>query len=324
MNRESALKRILRSKNITLLIAIVVIILFFYLMKPAYLSGNNIRSMMNAMSLSGMISVGIAMLLICGEVDLASGAEAMFGGVICAICLRAGMPIPVAILFALVYGALAGLINAFLVNVMNLMSFIASIGMSSVYTGLAYYLTDAKGISVSGEFLKLGTTALFGVIPTPFVITLALIVIYAFILRSTDFGRKIYMVGGNRTAARLTGINPKRITTLVFVNNGVIAALAGVCLTARMHVAHPAAAASGALDAIAASVLGGISFAGGVGGMGGCLIGLVLLNAFLNGLTGMSLPTYYHFIAQGALLIIALSADYFSANARLRGLTGND
>jgi ribose transport system permease protein len=318
MKRENALGRAFRAKNATLMLAVVVIVLFFYTMESEYLSGNNIRSIMNAMSLSGMLSVGTTILLIGGEIDLAVGAEAMFGGVVCAICLRAGMPIPAAVFFALAFGAFAGLVNAFLVNVLNLMSFIASIGMSAVYTGLAYYLTDAKGIGVNAAFQKLGTTATAGVIPTPFIIMIAFVAIYAFVLKYTDFGRKVYMVGGNRAAARLAGINPKRITTIMFINNGVIAAIAGVCLTSRMHVASPSAAASGALDAITASVLGGVSFTGGVGGMGGCLIGLTLLNVFVNGLTGVSLPTYYRLIAEGVLLIVALSVDYFSVRARAR------
>jgi len=320
MKKESALIRILRSKSSTLLGAIVVIILFFYILNPAYLSGNNIRSMMNAMSLSGMLCVGVAVLLICGEVDLATGAEAMFGGIVCGMCLDAGMPIVVSILFALAFGALAGLINALLINVLNLMSFIASIGMSSVYTGLALYLTAGVGVNVSGRFLVLGTTALFGVIPTPFIVMIGLMCIYGFILRYTNIGRTAYMVGGNRAAARLTGINPKKVTTIMFINNGMIAALAGVLLASRMHAARPSAAASGALDAITASVLGGVSFAGGVGGMGGCLIGLLLMNTFVNGLIGAGLSTYYQLVAQGVLLMIALSVDYFNERARQRRL----
>ncbi|MDR1821933.1 MAG: ABC transporter permease [Oscillospiraceae bacterium] len=316
MKKQSALTAILKAKSLTLTVAAAVVILFFYIMNREFLSGNSIRSIMNAMSLSGMLAVGISILLIGGEIDLATGAEAMFGGVVCAAALAAGMPIPVAIIAAILFGAVAGLINAFFVNVLNIMSFIVTIGMSSIYTGLAYYLTNAKGINVSGAFLKLGTTALFGIIPTPFIVMAVFLVIYAFILRYTDIGRAVYMIGGNRAAARLTGVNPKRVTTIVFVNNGVIAAIGGVLLTARMHVANPGAAASGALDAIAASVLGGVSFAGGAGGMGGCFIGLLLLNAFINGLMAVNLPTYFQLVAQGALLIIALSVEYFNARGR--------
>ena len=322
MTRRSLFKRLFGSRSATLIIASAAVILVFYLIKPTYLSGNNLRSVMNAMSLSGMICVGVAVLLICGEVDLAAGAEAMFGGIICGLFLQAGFSIPVSILFALIFGVVAGLINAFLVNVLNLMSFIASIGMSSIYIGVGHYITAGSGVNLSGTFLKLGTSALFNVIPTPFIVTVVLLAVYGFILRYTQIGRAIYMVGGNRTAARLTGINPKKITTAMFINNGVIASIAGVLLASRMHAAKPSAAETGALDAITAAVLGGVSFMGGVGGMGGCFIGILLLNAFVNGLTGVGLPTYYQLVAQGALLIIALSADYFSERARQRRLLG--
>jgi len=322
MRSNSVIRRIFGTKNATLIGAIVIVILFFYLMKPSYLSANNFRSIMNAMSLSGMLCVGVAVLLICGEVDLAAGAEAMFGGIVCGLCLQAGLPIPVSILFALLFGVVAGLINSFLVNVLNLMSFIASIGMSSIYIGVGHFITQGSGVNLSGPFLNIGTTALFNIIPTPFIVTVVLLAIYGFILRYTNIGRTIYMVGGNRTAARLTGINPKKITTAMFINNGVIAALAGVLLASRMHAAKPSAAETGSLDAITAAVLGGVSFMGGVGGMGGCLIGIVLLNAFTNGLTGVGLPTYYQLVAQGVLLIVALSVDYFSERARQRKLLG--
>ena len=322
MKTVSAPKRIFGSKNITLIGAIVVVVLFYYLIKPTYLSGNNIRSIMNAMSLSGMLCVGITVLLICGEVDLASGSEAMLGGIVCGLCLQAGLPVVVSILVAVAFGVVAGLINALLINVLNLMSFIASIGMSSVYIGLGAFMTEGSGVNLSGNILLLGSTALFNTIPLPFVVMLVLLIVYGFILRYTNLGRTIYMVGGNRMAARLTGINPKRITTAMFINNGVIASLAGVLLASRMHVANPNAASTGALDAITAAVLGGVSFVGGVGGMGGCFIGIVLMNAFTNGLTGVGLTTNYQLIAQGILLIIALSVDFFGEQARQRKLLG--
>ena len=322
MKTVSAPKRLFGSKNITLIGAIVVVVLFYYIIKPTYLSANNIRSIMNAMSLSGMLCVGITVLLICGEVDLASGSEAMLGGIVCGLCLQGGMPVYVSILIALAFGVVAGLINALLINVLNLMSFIASIGMSSVYIGLGSFVTEGSGINLSGNFLLLGSTALFNMIPLPFIVMVVLLLVYGFILRYTNLGRTIYMVGGNRMAARLTGINPKKITTAMFINNGIIASLAGVLLASRMHVANPNAAATGALDAITAAVLGGVSFVGGVGGMGGCFIGIVLMNSFTNGLTGVGLTTNYQLIAQGILLIIALSFDYFGERARQRRLLG--
>ena len=320
MKQESALKRVFGTKSATLVCIIIVIIVFFWIMKPAYLSSGNLRTMMNAISLSGMLSIGIAALLICGEVDLATGAEAMFGGITCALCLQAGLSIPVSILIAIAFGALAGLINSLLVNVLNLMSFIASIGMASVYTGIAAYITGAKGVGLSGAFLKLGTSALFNVIPTPFFVMLVFMAIYAFALKHTNIGRTIYMVGGNRTAARLAGINPKKVTTIMFINNGIIASIAGVLLASRMHTAQVSAAATGALDAITAAVLGGVSFTGGVGGMGGCLVGLILINTFVNGLISIGLSTYWQLVAQGILLVIALSFDYFNERARQRRL----
>ena len=128
------------------------------------------------------------------------------------------------------------------------------------------------------------------------------------------------MCGGNRRAARLCGINPKRISSILYINNGALAALAGAILAARMHTASPVAGNSGALDAITAAVLGGVSFVGGAGKMSGCFIGILLLNAFNAGLTAVGFPSYWQIVARGSLLVLALCFDFFSTLARRRAL----
>jgi ribose/xylose/arabinose/galactoside ABC-type transport system permease subunit len=218
--------------------------------------------------------------------------------------------------FAILFGAGAGLVNAFLVNVLNIMSFIATIGMSSVWMGIGYVATGARAVPVPESFWALGTYRLFNIIPLPFIIMLLLYLIYGGVLTQTGMGRKIYMSGGNRASSRLCGLNPKKISTFLFINSGAIAGFAGAILAARMHNANPNAAATASLDAITAAVLGGVSFVGGVGGMGGCFFGLLLINAFSNGLTGVNLPTYWQLVAQGALLICALGVDYLGSRKR--------
>jgi ribose/xylose/arabinose/galactoside ABC-type transport system permease subunit len=204
---------------------------------------------------------------------------------------------------------------------MNIMGFIATIGMSSVYTGLAKVFTDAKFISVNDkEFQKLGSSAIFGFVPVPFVIMLALMILYGFMLRYTRFGRRSYMCGGNPQAARLSGMSPNRTTTVLYINCGALSAFAGSVLASRMHSATATAAQSVAIDAITASVLGGISFMGGSGGIAGCFVGLMLLSAFNNGLNVVQLQSYWQLVAQGALLIIALCVEFFGERARLKAL----
>ncbi len=325
MERTSGIKRIVNSKSFTLIVVMAVIIIAFWIINPNYLSDDNIRNILNAASLSGTIAVGMACLLISGQVDLSAGAVGMMGGVVIAYLLQAGLPWFPALIITLAIGAVVGLINAFFVNVLNFMSFISTLGMSTVFTGLGLVFTNAQNIAVSNQsFWALGSTNVLGIIPLPFFIMMILFIVYGFILLNTKFGRRMYMCGGNRNAARLAGIDPKKIHLVLFVNNSVIAFLAGSLMTARMHMASPTAVIGSDLTAITAAVLGGVSFMGGGGGMGGAFIGLMLLNTFTNGLVVIGLGSYWQIVAQGVLLIAALVLDFFRERSRIRALKAED
>jgi ribose transport system permease protein len=321
MRKQSTLKRLSSNKNLSLVVIMAVIIVFFEIMNPGYLGKSNILILLKSTSLTGIIGVGVGCLLISGQVDLGAGAEAGLGGVLAALLLQAGMPWPLAAIIAIIFGMVAGAINAFLANGLNMMAFIATIGMSSVWQGVGYVLTRANAVKFSNEaFIKIGATSiLWGYIPLSYIIMVALMVIYGVILAKTKFGRSMYMCGGNRDAARLAGINPKRVTTLLFINCGAISALGGVLLTSNMRKGDPTPLTLG-MDSITAAVLGGVSFMGGSGGMGGLFIGLMLLNTFNNGLTVIQLRAYWQIFAQGALLIIALAVDFYRERSRLRAL----
>jgi ribose/xylose/arabinose/galactoside ABC-type transport system permease subunit len=317
----SRVKPAFGSNYIALILVTAAVTLLFFFLNNDFLALDNIKNIMNAMSFTGTITVGMAMLLIAGEVDLASGVEACFGGVICAMAIDLGLPWPLALAAALIFGACCGFVNAFFVNVVHIMGFIATLGVMGIYNGLVRVVTENHPIpAYVPSFWKLGSTTVFGVFPLPFVIMVVLMVAYGLVLTKTSFGRNVFMIGGNRRAARLCGINPSRIVTALYVNNGMLAALAGVILTARMHSASPMAGSTGAIDAITAAVLGGISFLGGVGGMGGCFIGILLITVFSAGLTATGLPSYWQIVAQGAILVFALSADFFNSKARRKRL----
>jgi len=320
-NSMNSIRKILRLKTIPLMLVIVAVVIVFSLLNGDYLSIDNLKGIMVAMSLSGTIAVGMSCLLIGGGVDLAAGAEGLFGGVLVAFLLQFGVPWPIALILAVIAGALCGALNAFFVNGLNFMGFIATIASSSVLRGISLVATSNQNVPISNQgYWNVGTFALFDVIPMPFIIMLALIIVYGFILSKTQFGRNMYLVGGNRAAARLSGLNPKKIQTILYINCGAISALAGAVLSARMHSGSPTAVIGSELDAITAAVLGGVSFMGGGGSMFGCFIGLAMLNCFKNGLTVMQLSTYWQVISQGLLLIIALIVDYFNERSRLKAI----
>lgn len=145
-------------------------------------------------------------------------------------------------------------------------------------------------------------------------------IIFGFILSKTRFGRSIYAIGGNESAARLAGLNPRRIVLLCFVMMGVMCAIGGIVFAARMNSGQPAANVNLEFDAITAVILGGVSFTGGVGTMGGTIIGVFLIQAFNTGLTMVNVPSFWQYVVKGALLLFALTSDYIRKQNRERQL----
>ena len=320
MERRSILTRLFRVKQFILFIILLAIILLFYLLNPNYLSGNNLRGVMQAMSITGIMAVGMTCLFIGGGIDLAATTISSFAGIVCALFMRGGVPWPICVVISLIAGGAMGFVVAGVVVHMRMIPFIGTIAVSNVLVGINRALTNAQPVPVPTEgFWVLGGSNVFSFIPTPFLIMVCLLIIYGLILRYSQFGRNIYLVGGNMNAARLSGLNPKKIKTILYINNSILSSLAGVVTISRMHSAGSGASDS-QMSAITAAILGGVSFGGGAGTMSGCFIGILLLNFFNNGLNVLSLESYWQTIAQGALLIIALTMDFYSERSRERAL----
>ena len=321
MSISQSIKKILRSKSMSLILVTAVIVVFFYLNNPNYLSGDNIRGIMISMSVSAIIGVGMAFLLMGGGINLGAAAEGCFGAALISLLMRGGVAWPLALLLGLLFGICAGAINSFFINKLNFMGFITTLGMASVYSGLALVFTKNNSIPISAQtFWQIGSFAVFGFFPMPFVIMVCLVLIYGFILTKTRFGRSVLMCGGNRAAARLAGLSPKRISTILYMNCGMLSTLAGAVYAARMHAASPSALSTGTIDAITSSVLGGVSFMGGGGSITGMFFGALLLNVFSNGLTVVGMDAYWQLVLQGAVLIVALCVDYYSSKAKAASL----
>ncbi|NLV51214.1 MAG: ABC transporter permease [Clostridiales bacterium] len=325
MIRNFLVKKVVRNNNFTLVLTLFVVLFVFQMINKNYLSLGNIRNILNQAFVMGTLSVGIGCLLICGKADLSSGAIGMMGGLIVTFLLNWGVPWPLAVLITLCAGAVMGSLNAFFTNVLNIMPFIATLGVSSVIAGLGQVFTNLQDIPIYNKsFWVLGSKNFFSTLPLPFLITMVLLLAYGIILKRTRFGRQIYMTGGNASAARLAGINPKKISTILYINSGAIATIAGILTASRMQTGSPTAVLSYNLDAITVGVLGGISFTGGTGSMSGVFIGILLFNSFKNGLVIAGLDSYYQPVASGILLIAALILDFYRERSRLKALRAHE
>ena len=329
MKGTTLLQRFLRSKATLLLAVLIVLTLMTMIVGSGVMSGAPFSAMFTTgfMSRMNLVNVfynlvvqcimlcGLACLLMSGNIDLSVGGQAQLASMMFAIILvNANLPWGIALVITMVFGAVCGLITTFLTNKLRFPPFIATIGMSSVYAGLANVWTTGNPVPVMhAGFLSIGE-ATYGIFPGIFLIAVVLMIAYQFMLMKTPFGRKIYMIGGNMHAAHLSGLNPMRMRMIMFMNNGILSAIAGVAWTLRNRMAAPTAISTAGYDfrVISAAVLGGVAFMGGSGDIIGGFVGVLLLNVLQNMLDIIGAPTYWNIFAQGAVLIIALILDFFS------------
>ncbi len=321
--KENVLKRFASAvggNNLVLIGAIIVVFVLFTAINPNYLTWTNFVNLLVAASLVGIVAVGHTYLIIAGQNDLSPGSLCAFCGVAVALFLQWGLPIPVAILLSLGCGVLCGLFNAWMVNCIKLEAFIATLVTQTMVRGFAQLICDGRPVAISNQsFIKIGT-ARFLSIPVSVWITIIAFIVFGFILARTRFGRSIYAIGGSSEAARLAGLNPRRIVTISFIIIGVLTALGGVVFAARMNAGQPSANVNLEFDAITAVILGGVSFAGGVGSMFGTVLGVLLIQAFGTGLIMVNVPSFWQSVAKGALLLAALTFDYIRKERREKEL----
>lgn len=321
--KKSGLKRLISmigGNNLVLIGAIVVVFILFTSQNKNFLTGQNMINILVAASLVGVVAIGHTYLIIAGQNDLSPGSVAAFCGVMIALLLGKGMPIPIAIVITLAFGVLFGLFNAWMVNCIKLEAFIATLVTQTIVRGFAYIICDGRPVAISDMKFINALNSRFLKIPVAVWIMLIAFAVFGFILSRTRFGRSIYAIGGSAEAARLAGLNPKRIVTLSFILIGVLTAIGGITFAARMNAGQPTANVNLEFDAITAVILGGVSFAGGVGGMFGTVLGVFLIQAFGTGLIMINVPTFWQNVAKGALLLCALTFDYIRKERREREL----
>lgn len=306
--------------KLILILAIAVVFVLFTSLNKNFMTWQNMKNLLVAASLVGMVAVGHTYLIIAGQNDLSPGSLAAFCGVLVTLLLSKNVPLVLAVIITLAAGALVGMANAFLVNKIKLEAFIATLVTQSVVRGFAYILCDGKPIAVSNQtFIALGKLNIGGFHIAVWLMLISF-VIFGFILAKTKFGRSVYAIGGSAEAARLAGLNPQKIISLCFILIGVLTALGGIVFSARMNSGQPAANVNLEFDAITAVILGGVSFAGGVGNMWGTFLGVILIQAFNTGLIMVNVPTFWQYVARGALLLFALTSDFIRKERREKEL----
>jgi ribose/xylose/arabinose/galactoside ABC-type transport system permease subunit len=310
-----SVRKFFRSKMFSLLLILAIIVIIFSAFSGgSFLQLKNIRTIVNNMVVVTFLTIGASLLLISGNIDLSTGAIGTLCGILLASLLAGGASWPVAVLAAIAVGAAFGTLNAVLINELKFQAFIATMAVASITEGLAYVTSGAKSIKIKdATIVALGSKSLFGVIPITIFVALAAFLIYGTILSKTKFGRSVYLIGGNWHAARLSGLHPKKISYILFINSGALGGLAGILLAARLRTGTIQGIINSQFSGMTAAILGGVSFGGGAGGLGGVFIGLLILNSFNNGTMVIGVTTYWQTVASGLLLFLALTFDWFRA-----------
>lgn len=297
-------------QNWGILLALLVMCIFFSIFGKNFLTKTNIVNLLRTCATNCYLAIGVQLAIILAGIDLTGGALAALSGVICVMSFEnAGLPMWMGIAIGILIGMIVGMINGVIITYTGIHPFVVTLAMQSICRGTAYLMANGSPVTTTNRsFGNFGTGSL-GPIPYPVIYMIIFLVLDAFLLNKTRTGRHIYAVGGNETSARFSGINVKKIKILVWTISGVMAGFCGVVLAARLSSGQPSTGEGYETDAIAASVLGGTSFFGGTGTVGGLIVGVLIIGIISNGLNLMRVNSYWQYVLKGVIIIVAVYVD---------------
>ena len=295
------------------LIGLVVLIVVVSIASPNFLRVANLLNVLRQTSINAAIAMGGTFVILTAGIDLSVGAVLALTGAFAASLVAGGHGLASTILLVLLVGTGIGALSGLLVTYGAVQPFIATLVSMTVLRGAVLVFSngtpiDSGGGPASDAFAAIGEGYVLGV-PIPVVIAAAVFAGCWVALTQSRFGRYVYAIGGNETVARLSGVNVTLVKISVYAISGLLSALAGVILTARLESAQPTAGSGYELDAIAAVVVGGTSLAGGIGSMTGTLIGSLIIGVLNNALNLLDVSSYYQLIAKGCVILLAVLVD---------------
>ena len=290
-------------------IALLLLVILMALIAPNFFSVKNGLNIAQAVSINAVIASGMTVVILTAGIDLSVGSIVAASGVATVLLLNGVIPTVIAALVAILVGALIGLINGAIIAYLALPAFIVTLGALTYTRGIAYSMHGGP-VQIAGEsgIESIGNGSIGG-IPMPVFIMIFVYWFFWFLLERTKFGRHVYAVGGNPQAARLSGIDVKKVLMSVYVISGVTAGLAGLMFASRVRSGQVTAGVGYELDAITAVILGGTSLFGGRGRIFGTLIGALLIGVLSNGLVLLGVPIYTQLMIKGGVIILAVAID---------------
>ncbi|MEL6962727.1 MAG: ABC transporter permease [Pseudomonadota bacterium] len=313
------------------LIFLLVLMAVFAILEPRFLSSLNLFNVMRQVSIFGLLAIGMTFVILTRGIDLSVGSLLAFAGLVAAAVAKggfesrfavgaeaeaAGFGWPLALLAAITVGVLAGGLQGLAITKLKVPPFVVTLGGMSAFRGAALLFAGGGPISGFDEGYRWWGQGYIGAVPVPVIIFLTFAVLAHILLRYTRFGRRVYAVGGNPEAARLSGLNVDRVTLQVYLIIGFMAGLGGFVLSARLNSAEAVAGLTYELTVIASVVIGGTSLFGGIGTIFGTVIGTLLIGVLLNGLVLNNVSSYVQQIIIGIIIVLAVAFDTFAKSQR--------
>ncbi len=293
-------------------IVFVMLGMFVILMfaSPNFLKTNNLINILVSVSINGVLALGMVFVITAGGIDLSIGAMLALASTTIGVVLNLTGSNLLACIAAIAICGLLGLVNGILVAKFNMFPFVVTLASQLVIRGLGFVISGGYSFALANPtFSQIGLGKLFPFMPYPVIILLVVFIISYVLLHWTKFGRYVYAVGGNINAATASGVNIFWTRTMTFVISGIFAGIAGILMTAKINAAQPNIGVGYETDAIAACVIGGTSFAGGVSTIPGTLVGIVIIGLIYNGMNLIGVESYYQTIVKGLLIIGAVMLD---------------
>ena len=303
------LKPYMTDMNFSLTVAIIIVGAILAFQSPFFLSIQNVLNMGLAGSVTGVMAAGLTISMVMGAFDLSQYAVATLSSVVCATLLMSGVPIWLCLLAALAVGLACGAFNGVMVTVFKINPIITTLGTQMIFRALCYIITSSKSLSTDNPAMNyLGRGYLLG-IPVSLWILVIVYLVLAFIVKYTSFGRSVYAVGANSNASYLAGINIRRVRIGGLMVRSTCAAVAGILAACQVGASIPSNGVGAEMEITTAVLLGGLSLAGGKGKLSGTFLGLILLTVINNGLTLLSVQSYYQMLVRGVVLVLAVLID---------------
>lgn len=301
----SVTKRILRDQRILLAIVIVLIVVVVSALKPNFISVGNIITIFQQISVLGILTMAMSMLLISGGVDLSVGNIMVLSAVTMAFALDRGIPAVAAVFVGLVVGTLCGLLNGFIIAKSKCIPLVITLGTSKAFYGLALTISDGRIMNFGGVFNGL-KYKLFDLFPMMLLVLVAMTMIAFFMMNYTKFGRRIVALGGNEKNAFLSGINVTGYKMAIYAISGFFCAVASIIFVARIDSITANAGTNYETNALAAAIIGGVTFDGGKGTISGAFLGCLLMGVISNAMNILGVDTNVQTIVTGVIIVGAV------------------